>query len=66
MITSFVDESPTKKVFTFEVPADDVKKATDRAVKSLAKNVRLPGFRPGKVPPDMIRKRFAEEVKGEV
>jgi len=66
MITSFVDESPTKKVFTFEVPADDVRKATDHAVKSLAKHVRLPGFRPGKVPPDMIRKRFAEEVKGEV
>jgi trigger factor len=66
MITSFVDESPTKKVLTFEVPADDVRKATDRAVKAFAKHVRLPGFRPGKVPPDMIRKRFAEEVKGEV
>jgi trigger factor len=66
MITSFVDESPTKKTFTFEVPAEDVKKATDHAVKAFAKNVRLPGFRPGKVPPDMIRKRFAEEVKSEV
>ncbi len=66
MITSFVDESPTKKVLTFEVPADDVKKATAHAVKAFAKHVRLPGFRPGKVPPDMIRKRFAEEVKSEV
>lgn len=66
MITSFVDESPTKKVLTLEVPADEVRKATDHAVKAFAKHVRLPGFRPGKVPPDMIRKRFAEEVKGEV
>jgi len=66
MITSYVDESPTKKVFTFEVPADDVRKATDRTVKAFAKQVRLPGFRPGKVPPEMIKKRFAEEVKGEV
>ena len=66
MITSYVDESPTKKVFTFEVPADDVRKATDRTVKALAKQVRLPGFRPGKVPPEMIKKRFAEEVKSEV
>src|ERR1017187_1845581 len=66
MITSYVDESPTKKVFTFEVPADDVRKATDRTVKALAKQVRLPGFRPGKVPPEMIKRRFAEEVKGEV
>ncbi len=66
MITSYVDESPTKKTFTFEVPADDVRKATDRTVKAFAKQVRLPGFRPGKVPPEMIKKRFAEEVKGEV
>ena len=66
MITSYVDESPTKKVFTFEVPADDVRKATDRTVKAFAKQVRLPGFRPGKVPPEMIKRRFAEEVKGEV
>src|ERR1039457_5810066 len=66
MITSYVDESPTKKVFTFEVPADDVRKATDRTVKALAKQVRLPGFRPGKVPPEMIKRRFAEEVKGDV
>jgi trigger factor len=28
--------------------------------------VRLPGFRPGKVPPEMIKRRFAEEVKGDV
>lgn len=66
MITSYVDESPTKKVLTFEVPADDVRKATDRTVKGLAKQIRLPGFRPGKVPPDMIRKRFAADVKNDV
>ncbi len=66
MITSYVDESPTKKVFTFEVPADDVRRATDRTVKGIAKQVRLPGFRPGKVPPEMIRKRFAEDVKNDV
>jgi trigger factor len=66
MITSFVDESPTKKVFTLEVPADDVRRATDRTVKAMAKKIRLPGFRPGKVPPDMIKKRFAEDVKNDV
>ncbi|MGA7989926.1 MAG: trigger factor [Thermoanaerobaculia bacterium] len=66
MITSFVDESPTKKVLTFEVPAEDVKAATDRTIKAFAKQVRLPGFRPGKAPASMIRARFAEEIKGEV
>ena len=52
---------------TFEVPADDVRKARPTArCKAFAKQVRLPGFRPGKVPPEIIKKRFAEEVKGEV
>ena len=66
MITSFVDQSPTKKSMTVEVPADEVKRETDRTVRGLAKQVRLPGFRPGKVPPEIIRKRFAEAVREEV
>ena len=66
MLTSFVDESPTKKVLTFDVPAEDVKAATEKTVKAFAKNVRLPGFRPGKAPAHIIRQRFAEEIKGEV
>jgi len=45
---------------TVEVPADEVRRETDRTVRGLAKQVRLPGFRPGKVPPEIIRKRFAE------
>src|SRR5512140_606371 len=66
MLTSFVDESPTKKVLTFEVPAEDVKAATEKTIKVFAKQVRLPGFRPGKAPAHIIRQRFAEEIKGEV
>ncbi len=66
MITSFVDESPTKKVLTFEVPAEDVKAATEKTVKAFSKQIRLPGFRPGKAPASLIRARFGEEVKGEV
>lgn len=65
-IVSFVDESPTKKSITLEVPAEDVRRATERAARSLAKQVRLPGFRPGKVPVDLVKKKFADELKGEV
>ena len=66
MLTSFVDESPTKKILTFEVPAEDVKAATEKTIKVFAKQVRLPGFRPGKAPAHIIRQRFTEEIKGEV
>jgi trigger factor len=66
MLTSFVDESPTKKVLTFEIPAEDVKAATEKTIRAFAKQVRLPGFRPGKVPAHIIRQRFAEEIKNAV
>lgn len=66
MLTSFVDESPTKKVMTFEVPAEDVKAATEKTIKVFAKQVSLPGFRPGRVPAHILRQRFGDEIKGQV
>ena len=40
-------------------------KVTDRLTE-VGKQVRLPGFRPGKVPMSLLRKRFGESVRGEV
>ena len=64
-ITAFVDESPTRKVLTLEVPVEEVRQVADRTVRTFARQVRLHGFRPGKVPPEIVRRRFAEEVRGE-
>src|SRR5450756_496069 len=66
MITTYVDESPTKKTMRIEIPAEDVGAATETVARSLAREVRLPGFRPGKVPVDIVKKRFAEEIRSEV
>ena len=65
-ITSYVEESPTKRSLSLEVPLEEVREATDRAARTLARQVRLPGFRPGKVPAEIVKKRFADELKGEV
>jgi len=48
MITSFVDESPTKKSMTVEVPAEEVKRETDRTVRGLANRSGSPAFAPGR------------------
>lgn len=48
------------------VPVDEVERETERVVESLREKVRLPGFRPGKVPAGIIRSRFAAEVRQEV
>jgi trigger factor len=65
-ITSYVEESPTKKSMTLEVPVEEVREATEKAARTLARQIRLPGFRPGKVPPAIVRKRFADDLKSEV
>ena len=66
MITSYVDESPTKKTMRIEIPAEEVGAAAENVARSIAREVRLPGFRPGKVPVEIVKKRFADEIRGEV
>ena len=46
--------SPTRVKLTVEVPFDELKPSLDTAYKKMAQQVRLKGFRPGKVPPAMI------------
>ena len=48
-----------------EVPADMVRQAEEKAVRRYASSARLPGFRPGKAPPAMIRQRFGEAIRQE-
>lgn len=47
------------------VPADEVSAATDRAARRYATAARLPGFRKGKAPAAIVRKRFASEIQQE-
>jgi trigger factor len=41
-----------------EVPAKDVERATSRAARAMAKEMRMPGFRAGKAPPSLIVQRL--------
>jgi trigger factor len=41
-----------------EVPAADVEKATSRAARAMAKEMRMPGFRAGKAPPSLVIQRL--------
>ena len=47
------------------IPAATVSDFEDRAAKKYATQARLPGFRPGKAPAAMVRKRFAEAIRQE-
>ncbi len=45
-----------------EVPADAVENALNKATRELGKDLRMPGFRRGKIPPPVVLKRFGREV----
>jgi trigger factor len=49
-----------------DIPAEDVSKAFRNVTRNYQKYARIPGFRPGKVPESVIRRRFATEIRKEV
>ena len=51
---------------TISLPKDTVQKEVDSRIRQLAKNVRMPGFRPGKVPLKMVTQQYQGQVEAEV
>lgn len=56
---------PCKKLLRVEMDADAVKQAFEEATRHYLRNVRLPGFRPGKAPQAMVVRQFADAIKEE-
>lgn len=54
--------SPTRVRINVEVPFGELKPDFDRAYKELAKQVRLPGFRPGKAPAKLLEARVGKDA----
>jgi trigger factor len=59
-------EEPGSKALRVEVPVERVRAAETKAAAYYAKRVRLPGFRKGKVPDAVVRKRFQDAIREEV
>jgi trigger factor len=64
--TEFADLTETKKSVAVEIPSDIVDKEIDRVARSYSRQARIPGFRQGKVPPTLIKKRFREQILHDV
>ena len=48
------------------LPAADIEKQVDARLKKLARDVRMPGFRPGKVPLKLVAQTYGSQVRSEV
>jgi len=66
MKVEFADVSETRKRLTIEIPKETVDTEIDRLVSRLGRSAKVPGFRPGKVPPRVVWQRFKDEILHDV
>ena len=52
-----------KRAFMLTIPAEDIEARLNAEVKRIAPQVRMPGFRPGKVPPNLIKKMHGDALQ---
>lgn len=55
-----------KREFKIVVPAGQIEDRVEGKLKEVAQTIRMPGFRPGKVPLPLVRKKYRASVMGEV
>jgi len=66
MKTEFIDVSDTQKNLVVEIPSTVVDAEIDKVARDYSRAARVPGFRPGKVPPKVVRQRFRDQILHDV
>ena len=66
MKTEFTDVSETQKTITIEIPSDVVDAEINKVARDYSRQAKLPGFRPGKVPPTLVKQRFRDQILHDV
>lgn len=66
MQVSVESKEGLERWMTVELPAERINQEVDKRFKTIAKSAKIDGFRPGKVPMAVIRKRYADQVLMEV
>jgi trigger factor len=62
----YVEETSVRKALSFEIEAETVAQEIEARAKDYARKVKLPGFRPGKIPAAVIKQRLHDEILGDV
>jgi trigger factor len=63
---AIADLSQCRKDLTVEIAADEVKAEFEKSYEALLRSVKIPGFRPGRVPREIIKQRFGKDIKDAV
>ncbi|HVF58609.1 MAG TPA: trigger factor [Thermoanaerobaculia bacterium] len=66
VVVSVEDVGPCRKQLKIAVPAPAVEAETERVIQDMGKRVKIPGFRKGKVPAELVRRRYQKDIEHEV
>jgi len=55
-----------ERKLTIQIPGDDIKQKLESRLKELGKQVRIKGFRPGRVPLSVVRQRYGKQARQEI
>ncbi|VAW83572.1 Cell division trigger factor [hydrothermal vent metagenome] len=66
MDVSIIHTEGLERRMTVVLPSDDIEKQVAERLKTLTKQVRIDGFRPGKVPLSVVKRKYSAEIRGEV
>lgn len=61
-----VEEGLSKRHLDIELPVEQVSEAYEKQVKRLSQSIKIPGFRKGKIPKDMVRTRFRSDILNQI
>ena len=57
------EQGPVRRTLEIEVEPEEIGRETQAVLRGYATKARIPGFRPGKAPLDLVRARFDKEVR---
>ncbi len=66
MKVSVEEVSPVKRVLEIEIPQEKIAKELDKAYKTLKKQAKIKGFRPGKAPRSVLERLYKKDVNADV
>ncbi len=66
MKTDVQDINPTRKTIAVSVSSEELAEQEAKLIKDFQRQAKIPGFRPGKAPENMVRSRFAKDIQQEL
>ncbi len=66
METTVEDISTTKKRLKIEIPSAVIREEYNSSLNNVKMKAKIPGFRPGKIPNNLIEKKFGDDIRADI